>query len=1108
MAATTTRLGGPLALLALAGLATCDDATPGTSAREVSTRTELIGGPSALGELGDWVLENDKIRIVIQDVGFSRGFGVYGGSLIDADLVRPLRPGQAHGGHGRDQFGELFPIFFIEALEPQSVEVVDPGGDGATARVRVRGTGADFLSLTKAINRAIVNSHELPVNPLELLEPQKLEGDPQIEFQVDYALEPGSRAVEIATTLRNLTERPLPIPSQTATTLLGTLLGDLENFDVPLGFVALCGAGNRIFAPGYGYDIRFALDDSREVEGLSFPALPGLLVPGLLSTSSNGVSYGLFSDPKAGVEGFVAGRVNAAGENIYEKAYDTTVDEDTMLVPFIASAFTGVFYAQPPNELAAAGEDGDEFTYHNIFVVGDGDAGSIFDELYRLRGVETGKLEGRVRDALSLAAVDRASVLVYRDGSIVNQFYTNADGVFLGRLAPGDYTARVQHDPVLSDPVPFTVKKSKGTYIELAKPASARIVVSVRDGAGRPLPAKATVVGRYDPAHAGKLGRRFLFDLAAGEHWRTTDMVPDDPDKPETLRYIETFGFTEGGRVELEVPAGHTWDVVVSRGIEYSVEKFTVSPKAGQVEVLGAELSRVVDTSGHISADFHLHQAPSLDSSISLHDRVSSGAAEGVEYLVATDHNFITDFKPAIEQAGLQDWLGSMIGLELTTLESGHFNGFPMKRDAGLITKGSFEWSLRPPQYIFDELRRLGSLGPDKTIVQINHARDSILGYFAQYGLTALGGDVPPPAAPVGLDFSRVISPSGPAFFECDRDEDGNIGDCASTYSADFDALEVLNAGLLNQIHHARMPKSVEGLEIPDETKSDLPPEGSILCEDGDVAFPGAVDDWFNLLNRGDRYTGLANSDAHGRSEIGYPRTYLRLGKDHPGRVTDLEVVDAVQGFRAIMTNGPFVELFVNGQPIGSELSDTDGEVEVRVEVRAAPWVDIARGRIVVNGETVETFDIGDDARGAFEVTRTVALPRDAWIVAEITGDESMFPVAEPYEVPPLLINDAFASIAGPLGFGSSVFGELEPTRTGPIKPLALTNPIWVDVDGGGFEAPGPISRACVGLGVQRVDADAFETRAFERTRPPVEPGKTARDVQWIFRHFAGHAHH
>jgi len=62
-------------------------------ARRVTTRQDLVGGPSALGELRDFVLENDRVKVIIQDKGYSRGFGVYGGGLIDADRSDPSRQG-------------------------------------------------------------------------------------------------------------------------------------------------------------------------------------------------------------------------------------------------------------------------------------------------------------------------------------------------------------------------------------------------------------------------------------------------------------------------------------------------------------------------------------------------------------------------------------------------------------------------------------------------------------------------------------------------------------------------------------------------------------------------------------------------------------------------------------------------------------------------------------------------------------------------------------------------------------------------------------------------------------------------------------------------------
>jgi hypothetical protein len=111
----------------------CQEAGQKAQAKRVGSRTELIGGPSALGEVGDFLLENEHIRVVIQDKGFSRGFGIHGGSLIDIDRVRATEGGTSAGGRGRDQFGEMFPIAFLQALEPDAVEVLNDGADGTEA---------------------------------------------------------------------------------------------------------------------------------------------------------------------------------------------------------------------------------------------------------------------------------------------------------------------------------------------------------------------------------------------------------------------------------------------------------------------------------------------------------------------------------------------------------------------------------------------------------------------------------------------------------------------------------------------------------------------------------------------------------------------------------------------------------------------------------------------------------------------------------------------------------------------------------------------------------------------------------------------------------------
>ena len=55
--------------------------------------------------------------------------------------------------------------------------------------------------------------------------------------------------------------------------------------------------------------------------------------------------------------------------------------------------------------------------------------------------------------------------------------------------------------------------------------------------------------------------------------------------------------------------------------------------------------------------------------------------AEGVEYFTGTDHDFISDFDPTIERMGLTEWVNSAPGLETTSIEVGHYLGFPVRID-------------------------------------------------------------------------------------------------------------------------------------------------------------------------------------------------------------------------------------------------------------------------------------------------------------------------------------------------------------------------------------------------------------------------------------------
>ncbi len=1184
-------------LAAVAGLAPrlsgCQDAaTERSNARRVSSRADLIGGPGALGEVGDYLLENDQIRVVIQDKGFSRGFGVHGGSLIDADLVRASGPGNSDGGTGRDQFGELFPLFFLEAMVPDAVEVLSDGSDGGPAKVRVRGTGGDFLTLTKVLNQVILNSHDFAG---ELFAPDflpdNLQGDAKLEFSVVYILAPGDRHVTIESTLTNLTNEPLIIPSREAQSILQLLLG-LGTFDVPLGHALLFGAGNAAFAPGFGYDIQYSLDESYDAGGdLPFPALPGLITNGMYTTSTKGVSYGFTAG--GDTPNFAKNRIGCDEndencQNHYERVYGTAPGDDALLVPFIASAFTGVFYAQAPQTIGAActedaecGEgactDGacvfgacttaddcaayqqcqadkcvapSSFTFTSRFFVGDGDVGSMLDARFELDGVSTQTLSGRVLDEITQAPVADASVVIYdRNDAPISQYYTDASGQFLGQLPAGDYRARVEKDPVLSDAVDFTL--ADGKYLNLVLPSHAVLAVRVYDVAGRGVPAKISVVGIADTEHAGEQSRDYLFDLAAGQRWRASDFLPDDPSDPEgTMQYIENHDYTKRGTLEINVRPGR-YKVFASRGLEYDVQVTDgeIEAKAGQRLPLVFTLHRVVDTTGYIGSDFHLHSAPSLDSSLKLSDRLHSCAGEGLELAVSTDHNFVTDFRPTLEQEGLSEFMTSMVGLELTTLESGHFNGFPVKRDSGKITRGSFEWSSRTPDEVFTDLRALGKYGPDDTIVQVNHARDSILGYFSQFDLDPLDATITDPVGTSLIaDTGALASVNGPAFRRYRTDDgtecvpgDEAPEDCKirNTFSFGFDAMEIFNGKRTEQIRSFKRPARIpDDIDITPEARAALAavPPGTVLCEanldtgSGEfvgegVASQGMVEDWFNFLNQGKRIAGLGNSDAHKQylDECGFPRTYVHLGEDDPAYVDDLAVVDAIHNNRLIITNGPFVQLFANGAPIGGEPVAASGSVDIAIDIQAAPWVHVDTARLIRNGRLVEEFDVVL-VDGRVVIEKTYEIEEDGWFVVEVTGRASLFPVVTPVEEPPVLLTDAVGALAGPLGLGAGGLGGLHPAETHITTPYAITNPIWVDATGDGYEQPAPQARVCEGFAVTDVVVPDGESKPVTRKQAeskrrhllnrnmvpslwfPRDRGNT-HDVRMLFDQMMGHAH-
>jgi len=195
------------------------------AARKILDEDDLIGGPMARGRPGDYLIANDKIRVIISDVGRDPvGFvAPYGGHIIDADLVRG--PGEP----GNDQFMAMSHMINIEGtFNATDIQVINDGSNGGPAIVRATGLddSLDYINasqLIKAVGMSIPLSVPSSADDVDI----------PVEIVVDYTLNPTDNYLRISTSVKN-----------TGTGLQGLYYGDY-----------IVGAAGELdqFVPGIGF---------------------------------------------------------------------------------------------------------------------------------------------------------------------------------------------------------------------------------------------------------------------------------------------------------------------------------------------------------------------------------------------------------------------------------------------------------------------------------------------------------------------------------------------------------------------------------------------------------------------------------------------------------------------------------------------------------------------------------------------------------------------------------------------------------------------------------------------------------------------------------------
>lgn len=516
----------------------------------------------------------------------------------------------------------------------------------------------------------------------------------------------------------------------------------------------------------------------------------------------------------------------------------------------------------------------------------------------------------------------------------LDRLASGSDGSFAGRLPDLGVDHRdfrlLAHLEGRIDPEPLAFSPDTAADLVVAFGPAGTLEYDVVDGDGASLPAKITL-------------------------WQDDSAVQ------------RIYG---GGQGTADVPPG-AYDVSVTRGWEYEPYQGNITVPDDGAAQLSATLDRLLDTTGYLSVDTHVHMQNSVDSDVLLHDRVMTAAAAGLEVVLATDHEFVTDLQPAIEAAGMTDWVATRPGQEVTASSPEHITALDLPAVSDHPRGAPVPWYGLGLGEIYEAIRDQGGLA-----VGLNHPRGGcnvlcLIGYDRILGDATLDD----PLA-LGLDPGMSI------------------------WSWDLDFMEV-----------QRGSRFWLDPDNPDET--------------------GVLDDWLSFLNHGHRVTAVGASDVHGLEVPGTPRTYFPSSTDLPAEFVAEDLWTSVVDGEVLVSQGAFARVLINDTAgMGDTVTDTDGTVDLWLQVEAVPSIDVTHAVVLANCDQVaEVLTTDPDGIVKIDTHVDVPLAADAHIVVIAYGAEYL-----------------------PLGLKQ--FGA-----TG--VPRVFTNAIYVDADGNGsFDPPG--GKECV----------------------------------------------
>ena len=235
-----------------------------------------------------------------------------------------------------------------------------------------------------------------------------------------------------------------------------------------------------------------------------------------------------------------------------------------------------------------------------------------------------------------------------------------------------------------------------------------------------------------------------------------------------------------------------------------------------------------------------------------------------------------------------------------------------------------------------------------------------------------------------------------------------------SNTEAEFDAIRSAYGSFVLQVNH---PISLGMADLAGWAPGEVA-RGDFWSSDFDAmelanggGYDRYFDLWVDLVNRGLIFTPTGVTDGHGPfgSGFGVNGTWFHLGVDDPAEYTDEALRTTMRQGAVVVSRG--VHLLTEPLPGSLVAAGT----ELQVEARSASWAAVDRVELLLNGQVVATEE------GPGPHVFSLSPDADGWYAVAASGDTSMWPVYD-------------------------------------TTPWAITNAIYVDVDGDGWQAPmGPL---------------------------------------------------